>query len=840
MKVFQTPLLRNFQINPALLEKPRTLPFDMPADKKEKILSLLLWGMSAHHPNFLALDHKEIESAAGNRHVERIKGITVDKSTLLSISVRSEKELRSTLKAGRRIPSLMLVIDILDPEVPASRRWLFQLKNAAVDAIRKTIYEDKRIDEALLDGGAFDFALKNFEDPIDTIEFLDLVISARSEDKEMEEAIDEAFIAMVSDKMSVLKTNQVKTLLSLVVTDSVPDIRRRTTLSEEETCEAIEDLQTQGLVYRRGEAPVLPLYLKNLKKPGLLIGVVERMAGKMERGGFGEIEEFYFGILKEIKPKGEMIEQPVMRAETMRAISYPFPEMDELDTLVLSLKAPFMGAVAEEIENSDRLIEMVDEVLFKTIDDPIRGIALSVRALAYIKKGCLEESRRDIDEAYKSNPEVLNLLVPFHLSYGNLYREQAKYKESVECYDRALKLAEGSGDKLGVARTLIGIAEVRLGQANHKEAEELVKDGLKIAEGLEESGKSVVARALNLLGGIQQTIGGASSAIVYYEQALSVSRVVYGDRHPDVATYLNNIGTAWDDLGDPKKAIKYYEQALSIDIEVYGERHPDVATRLNNIGTAWDALGDPKKAIEYFEQALSIDREVYGEMHPDVATYLNNIGSAWDTLGDPKKAIEYFEQALSIGREVYGERHPDVATRLNNVGGAWSRLGDPRKAIEYFEQALSIGREVYGKRHPDVATRLNNIGTAWDDLGDQRKAIEYYEQALSIDRDVYGERHPVVARDLNNTGTAWGRLGDPKKAIKYYEQALSIDTAVYGERHPAVATDLNNIGMAWDDLGDSRRAKTYLQQAYSIFQEFYGDEHPSTRKAKKSLDALNE
>ena len=702
MKVFQTPLLRNFQINPTLLETPQTLPFDMSGDKKEKILSLLLWGMNAYHPNFLALDHKEIDSAAGNRHVERIKGITVDKSTLLSISVRSGKELRSALKAGRRIPSLMMVIDILDPEVPASRRWLFQLKNAAVDAIRKTIYEDKRIDETLLDGGAFDFALKNFEDPIDTIEFLDLVISARSEDKEMEEAIDEAFIAMVSDKMSVLKTNQVKTLLSLVVADSDPDIQRLTTLPEEAIGKAIDGLQLHGLVHRRGETTVLPFYLKNLKKPVLLIGVMERMAGKMERERFDEIEEFYFRILNEIKPKGEMIEQPVMRAETMRAISYPFPEMEELDTLVISLKAPFMEEVAEEIENPDRLVEIVDKVLLKTIDEQTRGIALSVRALAYMKKGCLEESRRDIDEAYKSNPKVLNLLIPFYLSYGNLYRERAKYKESVECYDRALKLAEESGDELGVARALIGIAEVRLGQANHKEADELVKDGLKIAEGLGESGKSVVAQALNLLGGIQQTIGCASSAIEYYEQALSVSRVVYGERHPDVAKCLSNIGLAWDDLGDPRKAIKYYEQALSIDSDVYGERHPDVATYLNNIGSVWHALGEHKKAIEYYKQALSIDTEVYGERHPDVATYLNNIGGAWDDLGDPRKAIKYYEQALSIDRDVYGERHPDVATRLNNIGRAWHALGDSRRASTCLQQAYSIFREFYGDEHPST------------------------------------------------------------------------------------------------------------------------------------------
>ena len=742
MKVFQTPLLRNFQVNPAFLEKPQTLPFDMSEDKKEKILSLLLWGMNAYHPDFLALDYKEIESAAGNRHVERIKGMKVDKSTLLSISVRSEKELRSTLKAGRRIPSLMLVIDILDPEVPASRRWLFQLKNAAVDAIRKTIYEDKRIDETLLDGGAFDFALKNFEDPIDTVEFLDLVTSARSEDKGMEEAIDEAFIVMVSDKMSVLKTNQVKTLLSLVVTDSIPDIQRRTTLSEEAISKAIDELQIQGMVHRRGEAPVLPLYLKNLKKPGLLIGVVERMAGKMERGGFGEIEEFYFGILKEIKPKGEIIEQPVMRTETMQAISYPFPEMEDLDTLVISLKAPFMGEVAKEIENSDRLIEIGDGVLFETIDDQIRGIALSVRALAYMKKGSLEESRRDIDAAYKSNPNVLNLLVPFYLSYGNLYRERANYMEAVECYDRALKLAEESGDKLGTSQTLIGTAEVRSEQANYKKAEELGREGLKIAEGLGESGRSAVAQALDLLGNIRHAIGNARQAIEYYEQALSIDRDVYGERHPAVATRLNNIGSAWDALGEHGKAIEYLERALSIGKEVYGERHPAVATYLNNIGAAWKALGEHGKAIEYYEQALSIDREVYGERHPAVATRLNNIGSAWDALGDQRKAIEYYERALSIDTEVYGERHPDVATYLNNIGGSWKALGEPRKAIEYHEQALSIDTEVYGERHPVVARDLNNIGGAWYAIGDRKRAKTYLQQAYSIFQEFYGDEHP--------------------------------------------------------------------------------------------------
>ncbi len=302
--------------------------------------------------------------------------------------------------------------------------------------------------------------------------------------------------------------------------------------------------------------------------------------------------------------------------------------------------------------------------------------------------------------------------------------------------------------------------------------------------------------------------------------------------------FMSALGEMHYTMGNARKAIGYYEQALSIVKEVYGDRHPNVAIILNNIGEAWRILGEYKKAMEYYEQALSIDKEVYGDRHPDVATRLNNIGLALHDLGEPIKAIEYYGEALSIVKEVYGNRHPKVATTLNNIGEAWRELGEPKKAIDYCEQALSIDKEVYVDRHPAVARDLNNIGLALHYLGEHKKAIEYYGQALSIVKEVYGDKHPKVAATLNNIGSAWDNLGEHKKAIEYYEQALSIDKEVYDDRHPAVATDLNNIGGALYALGDSQRAKEYFQQAYDIFRGFYGDEHPRTKIVKGWLDKL--
>ncbi len=417
-------------------------------------------------------------------------------------------------------------------------------------------------------------------------------------------------------------------------------------------------------------------------------------------------------------------------------------------------------------------------------------------------------------------------------------RHSLAYKEALSCGESILGQISQRKREEKFAKFLFELGWINYDLGDARKAIEYYEQALSIGKEVYGERHPSVARMLNNLGSAWSDIGETKKAIKYYEQALSIGKEVYGERHPDVAARLNNLGLAWNDLGKAKKAIEYYEQALSIDKEVYGGRHPDVATMLNNLGSAWSELGETKKAIKYYEQALSIDREVYGERHPTVATRLNNLGLGWNDLGETKKAIEYFEQALSIVSEVYGEKHPYVAGTINNLGGAWSDLGETKKAIEYFEQALSIDREVYGERHPTVATMLNNLGLAWNDLGETKKAIEYYEQALSIGKEVYGERHPTVATMLNNLGWAWSDLGETKKAIEYYEQALSIHKEVYGERHPDVATDLNNLGGAWSDLGDVRKAIEHLQRAYEIFREFYGDEHPHTKNAKAWLDSL--
>jgi len=106
-----------------------------------------------------------------------------------------------------------------------------------------------------------------------------------------------------------------------------------------------------------------------------------------------------------------------------------------------------------------------------------------------------------------------------------------------------------------------------------------------------------------------------------YREALSqgnkiLSHIVEPKNDDNYGKFMYELGWIYNDMDDARQAIEYYEQALSVDKEVYGDRHPNVATDLNNIGGAWYALGEQKKALEYYEQALGIDKEVYGDRHP--------------------------------------------------------------------------------------------------------------------------------------------------------------------------------------------------------------------------------
>lgn len=380
----------------------------------------------------------------------------------------------------------------------------------------------------------------------------------------------------------------------------------------------------------------------------------------------------------------------------------------------------------------------------------------------------------------------------------------------------------------------IGLTLNDLGE--HRLAIKYFERELSLDRVLYEEKEPNIASTLNNLGLVWSDLDEYNKAIYYYEKALTTWKEVYKEDHQNIARTLNSLGSALKNKGEYHKAIEKYQQALTILEKVCEKNHPVISITFNNLGLAWNFLGEYDRAADYFRQALAIDRKNNGEEHPDVAVDLNNLGLTCYAAEEYQKAIDYFEYALVVYKKVYGENNPHVTNALSNLGEAWRAYDHPGKAVEYYEQALEIERTMYPEDHLSAAVLLNNLGGAWKTLDEPQKAINYYRQAMTILNRIYGDIHPNIAGTLNNIGAAWAALGDCKKALDYYWQALSVYREIFGEEHPNVANVLDNLGLVYSALGKTGKAKDYFEKAYKMLDKYLGPEHWETKDAKAHLE----
>lgn len=80
--------------------------------------------------------------------------------------------------------------------------------------------------------------------------------------------------------------------------------------------------------------------------------------------------------------------------------------------------------------------------------------------------------------------------------------------------------------------------------------------------------------------------------------------MVWGDKHPRIATNYNNIGSVLTSMNLLQEGINYYQKALSIRLAVFGDIHPLVSLLYSNIAAAYHDMNDTSNEISYYKKAL--------------------------------------------------------------------------------------------------------------------------------------------------------------------------------------------------------------------------------------------
>ena len=267
---------------------------------------------------------------------------------------------------------------------------------------------------------------------------------------------------------------------------------------------------------------------------------------------------------------------------------------------------------------------------------------------------------------------------------ADMYRQQYKYREARELYEKAKNITKEMGDRKKEAYTNEAAGIVSYNLCDYSKAKEYFKKALTIRKQI--GYKEGEASSYENLGTVFQSVGEYDKAKEYLEKALAI-RIQIGDKVGEASSY-GNLGIVSISLGKYDKAKEYFEKALAIKIQI-GDKKGE-ASSYGNLGTLFQSVGKYEKAKEYLEKALAITKQI-GDKKGEAADY-GNLGIVFKSVGEYDKAKEYLEKALAIRKQI-GDKEGE-ATDYGNLGVLFRSVGEHAMAEVYLEKALSITRDI--------------------------------------------------------------------------------------------------------------------------------------------------
>ncbi len=412
------------------------------------------------------------------------------------------------------------------------------------------------------------------------------------------------------------------------------------------------------------------------------------------------------------------------------------------------------NAAVAEARRTQRIQQFMSS-LFEGGDESA-GPPESLRVVTLLERG-IEESRTLVGEPLV-HAELLQTL-------GDIYEKLGDFDRADSLLTVALaeRRARGRAADADVARNLVALALVRVDQSRLEEAEKLTREGLAMSRRAWPVDPAAVARATTELGQVLNARARYDDGIAVLTEAARLDSAAHLPAS-DLSATLTELANGHYYAGHYAISDSINRRVLAIDRVLYGPRHPNVASDLVNLGAIQQEMGRYPAAEQRFREALAIYRNWYGDEHYETASMLTMIGRALIPQHRIPEATAALQRSLAIRERVFGPNHPSVASTLNELGRVAQSQGRLDEAEADFRRVVAIYRATYDDKHPFIGVALSNLGGVYFDRGDFRGAERLFRDVLRR----YAESLPP---DHLSVGITRVRLGRALLRERRYAEA---------------------------------------------------------------------
>lgn len=371
----------------------------------------------------------------------------------------------------------------------------------------------------------------------------------------------------------------------------------------------------------------------------------------------------------------------------------------------------YIGTIKEKLSNHKNLVERISE---KNI-----SLLLGQEYTRAIQEFRVNDALQIISK--NSVPDEKNV-AEINYQKGMLYDFKFDYVRSIHHFEIAVKLEPS------VSLYLQGLANAYMKMGKYDDSLNFFNKALKVSNGNIELESDLI----NSIGEVYELKGNYNEAINWYEKSIQHGLHIVPKNESKMATRYNNLGLSYNLLGNFEEAILNFKKAIELVLQDIGDIDfkYNLTSLYGNMGLALNYKGDYKEALNYCNNAMKSIKEISTGENPFTALIHNNFGLVYTNLENFKEAKENFEKALLINQNLFGEIHPATALAYLNLSLPYFKLDNFEKTEFYLDTALKIFKEVHKTKHPDIATCYYNLGVLRDKQGRFKESLQYFENAL--------------------------------------------------------------------------------------------------------------
>ncbi|MBL8878409.1 MAG: serine/threonine protein kinase [Phycisphaerales bacterium] len=288
---------------------------------------------------------------------------------------------------------------------------------------------------------------------------------------------------------------------------------------------------------------------------------------------------------------------------------------------------------------------------------------------------------------------------------------------------------------------------------------------------------------------------------------------------PDSQALLHSIiGRAYERLGLLAQAEQHAEEALRLSKQVFGDESREYAIALQNLASARLQRSDVASAREFYEEALSISRRLNTGDHADVADAMCRVGEIAVLNGQYEAAERVLSNAVAMHRRLSGSPTDALASALYSLVFLYVETGRISDAERAAREGLPIVAATVGEESTKYIEFMYTLGGIINEQGRYLEAAPLLNDAAKLANRILPPDRELRATITNAHAINLQMLGRIDEAEADFREAIALLRRILPTDALGLAPSLYNLAVLLCNKHELEEAEQLLREALRCYE----------------------